>query len=503
MPIEKNLISQLLLGLRRERMQPMPPSDGQSDPPIPSASGSNELASGSHQLSRQLSLRDLVLSQVLTVVGSSWVGMAAGLGHAQTLVWLFAFAVFYAPMAVAVYYLNRQLPLEGGLYVWARRAFGDTMGFLVAWNIWGYGLSTIAMLLFQLPSEFAFMVGPSAAWIPDNHPLVLSSLAVLLMLLALSAFRGLALGKWIHNISGAAMIAAFVLLIVAPLWAYLHHAPIHYTPLELHLPSRDPTSLSLIGQVIFAAAGLEYIAIMAGEAKAPSRDIGRSVIIASPIIFLMFTLGTASVLAFHELYGSSINYIAPIPQTLRLAFGNNALGTVLARCVILLLQIRILGAASFIFTGVTRLPMAAGWDHLIPAWFSRLHPRYRTPTNSILVSTLLVAALIVLGSAGVHASMAFALLNNASSELYALAYLVMFAIPILGVKVLHLRLPRWVAWLCGLGFLSTLFTVIFDAYPFIDDANPLSFVIKITATIVITNLIGYAFYRSRSLRTAA
>ena len=33
-----------------------------------------------HHLSRQLNLRDLVLSQVLTVVGSSWVGLAAGLG---------------------------------------------------------------------------------------------------------------------------------------------------------------------------------------------------------------------------------------------------------------------------------------------------------------------------------------------------------------------------------------------------------------------------------------
>ena len=81
-----------------------------------------------------------MLSQVLTVVGSSWVGLAAGLGHAQTLVWLFAFAVFYTPMAVAVYFLNREMPLEGGLYVWARRSFGDTVGFLTAWNIWAYGL---------------------------------------------------------------------------------------------------------------------------------------------------------------------------------------------------------------------------------------------------------------------------------------------------------------------------------------------------------------------------
>ena len=461
-----------------------------------------EPPSDSHHLSRQLNLRDLVLSQVLTVVGSSWVGLAAGLGHAQTVVWLFAFAVFYAPMAVAVFYLNREMPLEGGLYVWARRAFGDTLGFLTAWNIWAYGLFIIAFLLFQIPSEFAFMVGPSAAWIPDNHLVVLTALAVLLTLLTLSAVRGLALGKWIHNVSGAAMMTAFALLILAPFWAYAHHLPIHFTPFEFHLPHTDPTSLALIGQIIFAASGLEYIAIMAGETKAPSRDIGLSIIIASPIIVVMFVLGTASVLAFHELTSSTINYIAPIPQTLRLAFGDSRAATLLARFVILLLQIRILGAASYIFTGVARLPMAAGWDHLIPPWFSRLHPRYRTPTNSILFATAIIAALIVLGSAGVHAAEAFNVLNNASNEFYVLAYLAMFAIPILGPvlgKALFQRkVPAWVILLCAIGFLSTLFTFGLNAYPFDTAASPLPFAAKIFGVTLLINLLGYAFYKLRN-----
>ena len=277
-----------------------------------------------------------------------------------------------------------------------------------------------------------------------------------------------------------------------------HHVPIHFTPFELHLPHTDPTSLALIGQTLFAAAGLEYIAIMAGEAKSPSRDIGRSILIATPIIIIMFIFGTASVLAFHELTGSTINYIAPIPQTLRLAFGNNTLGTLIARFVILLLQIRILGAASYLFTGVTRLPMAAGWDHLIPAWFSRLHPRYRTPTNSILVATLLTAGLIVLGSAGVHAAVAFNLLNNASTEFYVLAYLAMFAIPLIGLKLLRNRIPTWATLLCALGFVTTIVIFALNAYPFDGTSNLLPFAAKIIGAILVCNAIGYAFYRTRS-----
>jgi glutamate:GABA antiporter len=299
------------------------------------------------------------------------------------------------------------------------------------------------------------------------------------------------------------MIAAFALLILAPLWALWHHAPIHFAPFDLQLPESNATSLALIGQTLFASAGIEYVAIMAGESNAPSRDIGRSIVIASPIIFLMFTLGTASVLAFHELSGATINYIAPIPQTLRLAFGDSGFANVLARVVILLLQIRILGCANLIFTGVTRLPMVAGWDHLIPPWFSRLHPRYRTPTNSILVATLLVAALLVLASAGVRAAEAFAVLNNASNSLYGLAYLAMFAIPLVGAKLVRARIPSWVAVLCVVGFCATLFSCAISVYPFVDVPNPLHFAFKIIATILVTNLIGYAFYRSRGMLARA
>ena len=178
-----------------------------------------------HGLHRQLRLRDLVLAQVLTVVGSAWVGIAAGLGKAQFVAWLMAFGLFYAPMAVAVYFLNREMPLEGGLYVWAKRAFGDAVGFMVAFNVWAYALSSIATILFQIPSEMAFMLGPRAASLPDNHAFVYTVLAVIVLILTWTALRGLGLGKWLHNVSGASMILAFALLIVAPLWAWFHGWP--------------------------------------------------------------------------------------------------------------------------------------------------------------------------------------------------------------------------------------------------------------------------------------
>ncbi len=458
-----------------------------------------ETAAEQNPLQRQLKLRDLVLAQVLTVVGSSWVGLAAGLGNAQFVTWLIAFLAFYLPMAVAVYFLNREMPLEGGLYVWARRAFGDGLGFMTAWNVWGYAILVIATLISQIPSEIAFLVGPDAVKLPENHAIVAVIFAVMLLLLALAAYRGLAVGKWIHNITGAMMMAVFALLIVTPVWAWMHHLPIHYTPFSFHLPHRDATSLSLAAQVLFAASGLEYIAIMAGETHAAHRDIGRSVVIASPIIVLMFVLGTASVVSFHDLYASvPINYIAPIPQTLSLAFGQTGVGSVVSRLAILLLNLRILGAASFIFTGVVRLPMAAGWDHLVPEWFARLHPRFRTPTNSILFTTVLVAAFLLLASAGTHAAEAFNLLNNSSSECYALAYLAMFSIPLVGAASLRKRLPGWVGVVCAAGVVVMLFIIVLNAYPFVGVDKPMVFVAEIVGTTLAVNAVGFLFYKVRS-----
>src|SRR5512146_870171 len=121
-----------------------------------------------HSLKRQLGLRDLVLTQILYVVGTTWVGVAAGLGHAQVVMWIAAMILFNVPMAASVIALNRIMPLEGGLYVWAREAFGDIGGFVTAWNIWVYGIAVTATILYETPSAIAYLLGPRAQWLPNS-----------------------------------------------------------------------------------------------------------------------------------------------------------------------------------------------------------------------------------------------------------------------------------------------------------------------------------------------
>ena len=87
---------------------------------------------------KELGLGDLILTQILYVVGSHWVGTAAKLGNSQIAFWLLAVAFFYAPLAAVIIYLNRIMPLEGGLYQWAKLGFNDFVGLLVGWNLWLY-----------------------------------------------------------------------------------------------------------------------------------------------------------------------------------------------------------------------------------------------------------------------------------------------------------------------------------------------------------------------------
>jgi amino acid transporter len=431
------------------------------------------------------------------VVGSSWVGVAAGLGRAQAVTWIAAMILFYVPMAASVIHLNRVWPLEGGLYVWAHRAYGDLGGFLTAWNLWVYGFSIAAAILYAIPTELAYLIGPSAAGLPENRPASLAITTLVIVIIMVAALRGLEVGKWIHNAGGVAILIVYAGLILLPVWALWRHVPIHWPALVVQLPPPNLRSLALFGQMLFGAlCGLEYIAILAGESKQAARSIGQSVWISSPVICAMFILGTSSVFAFSE--HSHIDFIAPIPQTVRVALGNTGVGSALAATAILLLQMRLLAAASFLFTGVTRLPMAVGWDRLVPEWFTRLHPRWRTPANSIVATAVLMFLMLVLCNVGVHAQEAYQLLSNASLAHYELASLAMFAIPLAGAVTLRRTMPWWLKATSVVGFCATLFSLLISAYPFVDVVNARTYAAKIIGTTAVSNLAGFTFYKLRT-----
>jgi amino acid transporter len=159
-----------------------------------------------------------------------------------------------------------------------------------------------------------------------------------------------------------------------------------------------------------------------------------------------------------------------------------------------LLVLRQIGNVSLVFAGNTRLPMVAGWDGLLPAWFTRLHPRFRTPHNSILFVGVLTLVLAMAGQVGVGVQEAFQLLDNAAGILYAFCYLALFAIPLAGAKRLGVRVPLWLKAASAAGFSVSLLYSILSIFPIIDVASWTEFAAKIIVTLVAANLIGVGIY---------
>jgi amino acid transporter len=333
--------------------------------------------------------------------------------------------------------------------------------------------------------------------LPERRAATASIIFAAAIFIALFAVRGLGAAKWLHNAGSVLICAAYALLLCLPLLAFLAGHPRHYTPLPIQRPEISWLSLAIFGQMtVGGLSGFEYVAIMAGECRSASRIVGRSVWISAPIIALMFILGTSSVLAF---VGSApINLIGPIPQTFSLAFSGSGWGSILARLGIFLLLARAVASASLIFTGLTRLPMTAGWDHLLPAWFTRLHAGWKTPVNSILFMTVLLALLLLLSMLGVRAQETMQLLVNASNVHYGIAYVALFALPLFGTAAFRSGMPVWLRLVSVAGLISSLVAVLIAIYPIIGVSSRLSYASKIAGTVIVSNLAGVIVYRAKS-----
>jgi amino acid transporter len=458
-----------------------------SAPPRPDRPPS-ELAAHSAELKKELGLRDLVFTQVLFVVGLTWVGAAGKLGSSHVTFWLLAVVLFYLPLAVVVIHLNRRMPLEGGLYQWAKLSFNDLTGFLVAWNLWIYAVVLISEMGLIASTNFAYALGPGYEWLAGNRWVIAGASLLITAGMIVVSILGLTIGKWVHNVGAILLMTLFCGMAFFVATHALRGGHAAFPPLALGMPAVSLLSINILGKLGFGAlGGFEYVAIFAGECRNPVRSITRSVWIAAPIIAIIFIFGTACVLFFVK--PDAIDLISPVTQVLSAGAGAVGFGASLVSLAALgMVGVRV-AQASINFNATIRLPMVAGWDHLLPARFGELHPRYRTPVFSIFVvggATLVFALVTILG---VGHQEAYQLLNNTAGIFYALTYLVMFAIPLRDSSA-----GRAVRWAAASGFLMTLLYVVLSIFPIIEVPSRGLFTAKIVSVVLIGNLAGGLLY---------
>src|SRR5690349_19601701 len=339
-------------------------------------------------LKRELGLRDLTLFAIACIVGPRWIAVAASAGPGSVILWIGAAVLFAAPLGVAVAALIHKYPDAGGVYAWTRHDFGPWHGFLCFWLYWFSIALTLPNSAMFAMSMSAYALGPAYAYLGDNQMFVVIATFASIWIALGTNIIGMKVGKWTENLGGiTAWMLGFLLVgAAAAVWMRGGTA----TPMHFSLPWNWQT-LGFFGGIAFGLSGLEAIGLMAAEIRQPRRTV-----VPAAWISTVFNTGfyAASTLALLVLITpGSVSELHGIADGSNIAAG--LLGwRWLTPLIAVVVLVNSIGGWGGLGAAVSRMPYAAGVDHLLPRAFARLHPKWATPYLSILVFGGVASALL-------------------------------------------------------------------------------------------------------------
>jgi amino acid transporter len=328
------------------------------------------------------------------------------------------------------------------------------------------------------------------AWMSASKPFALVLTAIACLIAFVFNVRGLQLEKWLSNAAAPLTIVTFLIMLWLLIRAWVMELPSAHASFSFAWPGISILTLSIFAKMaIGALAGFDGSGIFAEECQKPENDVGRSVLIAAPLIALMYIVGTSAVLAY--IPPARVDLAATVPQLIQVAVGATLLGRVLTIIGIGALNIPFIAAMVIITGMVARLPMVAGWDGLLPGWWSELHPRFRTPSKAIGVVTaamFLLGALSLWGAGNQEAAQVSVGVGGGS---LCLMYMLLFAST--------RRLAPGIRLAATAASLVTFISLVFQIVPVGEVADPKIFAIKVGGTIYATNGLGaYLYWRGSS-----
>jgi amino acid transporter len=281
--------------------------------------------------------------------------------------------------------LSAAFPRTGGDYVYLRQSYGPGLGFLFGWT----------QLLVIRPGNvagIAFIFAEYAAYFVPLSPWGIRALAMaaISFLTALNLW-GLRFGQAAQNLLALAKVLGLLLLALVGL-ALAKGANLEISaqpPTPLPLPLALGTALIF---VMWTYGGWNESTYVAGEMKAPSRDLPRSIALALFLILALY-------LALNAAYLACIPP-AQLPQSGMVAalLVERFLGGPGGGLVALLVMVSALGALNGMVLTSGRLTYAFGADHPRFALLARVHPQFRTPAPALLLNGLWSALLVCSGT---------------------------------------------------------------------------------------------------------
>lgn len=457
-------------------------------------------------LQRAMGFRDLLLFYLVTGFTVRWIGAAAAAGPSAIIIWLTACLAFYVPLMFTVLELSSRYPNEGGCYVWSKRAFGDFAGFITGWTYWCCNLPYFPGL-FYFTAATALFIGPHQwqALVTNQPYFIVFSLLALALAAGLNV-RGLAVGKWLHNLGAIGLWVPGLFLMSLGLAAWIRFGSATPFTAESLVPSTRLKDIVFWSTIAFSLSGLESASMMSEEIRDPRRNIPRALLIAGVLITALYILSTVAMLVALP-QGQILNlqgFMTAIETSSR-RVGLGSLVPVVAALVVL----GGLGQAGAWFAAGGRLPFVAGIDRFLPAAFGRLHPRYGSPYVSLLAQAGVAALFILLGQAGTSVKGAYDVLVSMAIISYFIPYLFMFAALIrlqrepAGPGVIRVPGGRLMAFvLAGTGFVTTVVSIGLALIPAADEPNKILAVTKVAGLTILLVTAGALVYYHGKRRLA-
>jgi APA family basic amino acid/polyamine antiporter len=222
--------------------------------------------------------------------------------------------------------------------------------------------------------------------------------SLLLLWIALGTnLIGLNIGKWTENLGGAMPWVLGLVLIVTAFLIALRHGSATPITLRSAWPVWNWDTMNSWAAIAFAMTGMEAAGMMAAEIRDPLRTIPRAAAISSAFVAIFYIASTLSLLVIMAPQNiSEMNGVAQVSSTAGAELGVSWLGS----AIVFFVVVNVIGAFGGLGASVSRMPFAAGVDHLLPAAFGKVHPRWHTPHVAILALGIVATVLLVACQAG-------------------------------------------------------------------------------------------------------
>ncbi|MEM3712092.1 MAG: amino acid permease [Thermoproteota archaeon] len=263
----------------------------------------------------------------------------------------------------------------GGAISFVKRAFGENIPtFLAGWFDWVGSITDCALGAIV----FAFSINYFIRWL---EPYTLA--IIILIVFALINFKGVKTMGVAEFILTAILISSISMYIAGSFFSFKTE---RFQPL---FPKGFLPTIIMVGYIFPTYAGYETITQLSEEVKTAGKTIPRALFLSLMIITILFTGTVVATIggAPAEVYVGSNT---PLQDAANYFMG--AAGVVVVTVGSMIATLSTINGS---MAGATRIAYALSRSNLLPSFFKRVHPKYRTPYTSLALTTAIAIAFVL------------------------------------------------------------------------------------------------------------